>query len=668
MAVYACTFLSPADSQKLQGIDPAITAAGLAAGATGAKTFVAPLLYRVDTGGADWLAGLRARGDVQLNFAITADGTILPPSKLANLAAAAAPVFMPITITLPVPTLGANAAGENTLTQWPPDWAGLSHPDTRGELAPRLRPSLDFSVSAMRARPADLPAGSASDGSGVILGVVDWGCDFAHPAFRRLDGTTRLTLLWNLNGRAPSGTLGLGRPMLDGALSGVVFDASSINTALVAADPYAALGYDPLANSYAPPPADMVEIVHGTHVLDTAGGSRLAARGVAPGAELMFVHLRPNSLKDDNSQGENIRHANGGDVVAASCAILYEAQQRNVPCVLNLSMGNNAGPHDGSSVVERMLDAMASRPGRALIVPAGNNQAANLHASGTVRVAQPRTMRWNFTETDTTPNTIDLWYESGSDIPTLNIMLIAPDGTAMGQGEPGQGLLLSRDGQQIGSLLSETRPPPDIRDTWLHHVRIEVMPSGADESWRVTASTDVSVDINFNAWIDRSDVFVASQSHFASDDADSEFTLDSLSCGYHTICVGSCYQAAPDQRASGFSSLGTTRDGRQKPDVAAPGEKVRAACAKGSFVAMTGTSVSAPHVAGVAALLLQARPNATAGNLRQWIIGSTQLPTATPTAKATAGQAAARTWDPCLGFGRIDAAAALRAAIQGNTP
>lgn len=32
-------------------------------------------------------------------------------------------------------------------------------------------------------------------GRGVVVGAIDWGCDFAHPAFRREDGGTRLLAL-----------------------------------------------------------------------------------------------------------------------------------------------------------------------------------------------------------------------------------------------------------------------------------------------------------------------------------------------------------------------------------------------------------------------------------------------------------------------------------------
>ena len=66
-----------------------------------------------------------------------------------------------------------------------------------------------------------------------------------------------------------------------------------------------------------------------------------------------------------------------------------------------------------------------------------------------------------------------------------------------------------------------------------------------------------------------------------------------------------------DQLAS-FSSRGPSPiDESVKPDVVAPGVLIRAAVPGGNYLPETGTSFSAPQVAGVVALLLQANPGLT---------------------------------------------------------
>jgi len=101
----------------------------------------------------------------------------------------------------------------------------------------------------------------------------------------------------------------------------------------------------------------------------------------------------------------------------------------------------------------------------------------------------------------------------------------------------------------------------------------------------------------------------------AGNDGPRPYSIGAPGTAERVITIGAC----DDQDAmAAFSSRGPTMDGRAKPDVVLPGVDIAAARASGTamgttvdahYTSASGTSMAAPHAAGVCALLLEAEPD-----------------------------------------------------------
>lgn len=117
---------------------------------------------------------------------------------------------------------------------------------------------------------------------------------------------------------------------------------------------------------------------------------------------------------------------------------------------------------------------------------------------------------------------------------------------------------------------------------------------------------------------------------------------------------------------SGFSSRGPVlidTSFRIKPNVSAPGSNVRSSVRGGGYANFSGTSMAGPHVAGLVALVLSARPD-LAGNVEflETLIEQTAVPFS-DTIQCGEVPGDARP-NQAYGWGRVDALAAVQAALS----
>lgn len=519
--------------------------------------------------------------------------------------------------------------------------------------ARRVEQALDDSVPEIGAAQQQLRVrfrGRKIDGQGVIVGVVDRGCDYAHPNFINERGT-RILYLWDQRFKSER------HPPPKGHLCGREFKASDINEALKLARPecYRFLNYDITGRG------------HGTQVLDIAAGSGTDTNppGVAPCADIIFVDVAGNDLRPEEPLG------NSWHLLAAINYIFEKAdelgQKEGSPrsVVVNVSLSTDAGPHDGSSPFERGLDHLLQKPGRAVVLAAGNSAAHAVDNFGirslgrhAVRLLQPHqtvSLRWQIRQGDTTDNKADMWYDGEQQ---LLFSLVTPGGINIGCFPLGTTTTICRDGQTAARVFHRRGDPNngDNQIVLLFSTRME------PGDWVIEFSSLSSLPFTLHAWaVSNGGLRSGFVDPLAGDDA---YTISSIACGQSPIAVGGYFSAAPHDILQD-SSEGPTRDGKLKPEVSAPGAHspdgplgggVLAANIEstGSSRSNGGTSAAAPHVAGLIALMMQNAPaQLSIAEIRHQVIN---------TARRLPSKDSA--WHPRFGAGRIDAREAIRLQPQ----
>jgi hypothetical protein len=456
-------------------------------------------------------------------------------------------------------------------------------------------------------------------GRGVVIGVIDLApLDFYHLDFRKDEpgNPTRVKFLWDQqldakdggHAPAPGGLLG---PDIDG----VEYSEADINNELLGFKPGTQPAYKVVRHEPPAPPVSALES-HGTTVASCAAGNGLASarryRGGAPDADIIYVRLK--ALDPMNAL---TGHAN---VLDAFAYIFTRAAALNQPCVVNMSLGDLQGAHDGNSLGERFLEGLLAEPGRAITVPAGNFNGDWRHAAGTVQQDQEEIVKIEFGGGAKKSDAIELWYPASD---RFEASFVLPDGvTVVGPVVPeGVEQVDLGNGVKI-SLVSTLAGPLSTANCVAVYVSVEPGAKIPTGTWRLRLKgTQVVGGGAFQAWIDRNNKYANFREDHRVED---QGTLGVPGTARGVITVGAQRKGQPEVAA--FSGRGPTRDGRAKPDLIAVGTSLTAATAVNRNLAApgspeyrggnNGTSYAAPLAAAACALLFECLgPNTTCAQI-----------------------------------------------------
>lgn len=463
------------------------------------------------------------------------------------------------------------------------------------------------------------PLTQAYDGSGVVIGYIDTGIDFTHPDFKDSLGKSRIKFLWDQNLATAANTplpFNYGQEWsnteIDNGLATVHQDEG-----------------------------------HGTNVAGIGSGNGLANgnfKGVAPKSDIIMVAL------DFGSSSATI-------IADAAYYIYSKAQALGEPCVINASLGDYMGSHDGKDLQAQLINNLINQQnGRSFIAAAGNSGQTPFHLGYTV------TSDTNFTLFSYPGSSIymQIWADT-NDFKNVDFAIgadkINPSHSFRGKTNFSTisdhlGFLTNDTLYNNGNRLGVVQSYGDLIGG-TYSMEFNIIPDSTSYNWRLITTGSGKFDLwNFSVVSNPPSNSTMPDSIFYKLPDKNQTIVSSFQCLDNVITVGNYTNRRSSinynnilivdtNRVPGLlrfnSSRGPTRDGRIKPDIAAPGDYIMS-CAVLSFSAIdaidypdnydpggyhavgTGTSAACPVIAGIAGLYLQKNPNATAMDIKQAII------------------------------------------------
>ena len=460
-------------------------------------------------------------------------------------------------------------------------------------------------------RPSDLPR--TVTGKNILIGIIDTEFDTHHPAFLDSYGNTRFVALWNQSAISPIRNNRFGY--------GVIKSQTELQKDSL---------FGLIENH-----------VHGTMMASIAAGSEKKHNfyGMAPDAMIAAVMY--------SSQISNI-----SDGISW---IFSLADSLNVPCVINLSIGIPYGPHDGTSSFDRFVDSV-SGPGRIIVGAAGNDYNRNAHLEFKL---SPDDSAGTWVTPKRTNSNNDTFYVSGIDIwgeqeKLFSVQPMLID-TSSKKREFFKKVTLRKatieyedsldwkndDGSnQKVRMVVKAEPSSSLNNKPHCLIYFQTPTPNLFAGITITNGKDSST---IHAWhIHKLALQKLDIDRFH--DGDHKYSVNEVGGTAKRIITVGAYtgrgtlkywndsvevSAEHTGDITHFSGTGPTVDGRIKPDITAPGWRIVVAMSRssqpdltpviwpdistknGRYAEATGTSGSAPVVAGIIALMLQINPELT---------------------------------------------------------
>lgn len=393
-------------------------------------------------------------------------------------------------------------------------------------------------------------------GEGILVGFLDTGIDYTHNAFKDDEGNTRIEYIYDLE-------------------NGVVYDKNKINEALKSEDPFSIV-----------PEIDLSG--HGTHVagIACAGGNiNFDNYGVAYKSSIAMVKIT----------GENsLRAALSTQLMRGLKFLMDKSNEINKPLVVNISLSTNDGSHNGSSLLEKYIQTFTQLQKAVIVVAAGNEGNSAHHVGGKMKKEEDLDLNIGDGEKGII---LDFFKPVLVDV---SVEVISPTGISTGP----MGLSESYKERFVGRekiVLYSTGPKPfDIQG----QTTISILPLGdtiTSGGWRIIVRKLNNYEGYFDVWLPIEEG-LNERTRFLQPSVYNTLGIPATVEG--VISVGS-YNFL-NNNLSAFSGRGVVRpEWLIKPDLVAPGENILSTVEEQGFDTKSGTSMAAPQVSGICALLFE---------------------------------------------------------------